>query len=864
MYAFQYYIQISNLRMLLTIENILHHAHSAFSPSRNYKSRACGVALYLLISLLTVPTFASPSPQTPRHKVVPSANLVVVEDEVGIYDIGQSIEMLEDPSGELTFDDVSNINMTHKFISDGRQVKNASLRETVFWYRWAITPKQDAGTQIEWLLKIAYFPLHYIDIYLPDENGTYYQKQSGSLRKSSRNEFDSRHFIFKLDSFLDKPYTVYVKVNQKGPVIFYAQVMTYQKFVSFTTFDSVSLGAVYGILFVMALYNLFIFFSVKESSYLFYVCYIFLTLLTIASLDGFIQQMFFHDYPVIKTECIFYFLVFTLFAAFNFVKRFLETEKNLPKANLILNGGIALCIIVLLIGLAVGNILKLLIGISLLVYTCICILVTAFISMRKGVRAARFFFPAWIILLLSASYTAVCFGGYIPTTSLSFYGVHIGAILEVLLLSVALADRINSIQHEKDLIEKRAETLLKSSNMELASSLKAKEQFLTTISHELRTPMNGIVGALDMIEATQPSPDQIEYLSILNRSSRDMLGMIESILDFTELESGDFRLNKNAFSVRQLIYELNIRYRGLSFAKGLRFLTEIDSTVPEYLKGDVIRLSQLLSHLIGNAIKFTDQGEVVLSMKVDGIVIDNSNANDKKDDNSNNKTSLCAIQFDVRDTGKGIPQEWQEEIFDSFYQVDSSNTRSFGGLGIGLAVCKNIVAEMNGTLTLESNENKGSVFKLHIEFESVKQNEIPVNEDVDSSASKPNKYSEQQIVMVVEDNPVNQAVLIAMLKKTGCGTLLASTGLEAVEILQTRPVSLVLMDCQMPVMDGFEATRNIRKLENENINVPIVAVTANAMSKDRDHCLSVGMNDYVKKPISRAVVQSILFKWLGG
>lgn len=369
-----------------------------------------------------------------------------------------------------------------------------------------------------------------------------------------------------------------------------------------------------------------------------------------------------------------------------------------------------------------------------------------------------------------------------------------------------------------------------------------KEQFMANMSHEIRTPMNSILGFSDLLGKTKLDKAQSEYLNAVKLSGSNLLNIINDILDFSKIEAGKLNIEKISFNVIEVLNSLKIMFAPKAEEKQINFSIYIDPKTPAYIFGDPTRLNQILINLINNAIKFTSHGEVKLNCEIKSIEHD-----------------IVQFVFKVQDTGIGIPADKINSVFERFNQGNTETTRKYGGNGLGLAIVKQLVEIQNGDIHLKSKEGIGSDFIVKISYpisyENKKIETNNINAQLKIISNKPLN------VLLAEDHKLNQRLAITYLSDFGLSVDLAENGIEAVEKFKSKQYDLVLMDIQMPLLDGYHAAKQIR--EASNSNVPIIAMTANIMANEREKCLSYGMNDYLSKPFKEIDLYNIINLYIG-
>jgi len=770
---------------------------------------------------------------------------VVLDEHTRMLPLGQVMHVFEDVRGDATIDEITSSALQSSFRQHHKPVLNAGYSRSVFWLRLDLEyrPQRSDGSR-SWLLELAYPPLDQLDLYLPDAQGKFQlaQRTGDSLPFASR-QIKHHNYLFELDLPPYQPQRVYLRLQSQGSIQAPLSLWAPNAYLEEQPARNYVLGIIYGVLLVMLIYNLFIFLSVRDASYLYYILYIASFGLYQVSVNGAGIEYFWPNNPWWANAATPFLIGSAALFGCQFARSFLHTAAHSPWVDRTLLLMMASGVGVMVLALTVSYALSLRLATYLALLFTVVIFVAGVLAWLRGMGVARYFIIAWSAFLLGGAINSLMVLGYLPNVFLTMYASQIGSALEVGLLSLALADRINAMKEERARILQDSGRKLEALNQQLANSNRLKDEFLATVTHELRTPMNGVIGSLELMQTVSLDAELAQYQATAASSARDMMRMVNDILVLSELQAGKLYPQRQPFSLRGLLDGLRAQHAPRAEDKGLRFIMDLDESLPDTLEGDAGKLAQSIGDLLDNAIKFTAHGEVRLRIRRAGT-----------------RPDSLPLSIEVIDTGVGFSVPQEAGLYQRFHQLDGSMTREYGGLGIGLAICRQLVDLQGGSLSHESQPGQGSCFQLHVPLTLPRP--VVVQPSLASiTHAQAVRRPEQCTVLVVEDNLINQLVIRGMLLKLGYRVRCAGNGAEALKVLQRESVDAVLLDCQMPVMDGFATCRALRTLTG-CAELPVLAITAHSHSGDRERCLAAGMNDYLAKPLKFEVLRGLLHGWV--
>lgn len=807
---------------------------------------------------------------------------VILTDSKGEYPLGLHLEILEDKEKKWTIKDVTSSEISKKFVKSYQNIPNFGITASVYWVCFGL---KNSSIRKEWLLEVGFPMLDKIELFIANNHKNkqtssgYIVKKAGDLLPFDKREVKHQNFVFHLSTPSPQEQRFYLRIETKSSMQIPLTIWTAKAFSERDHRKQIVLGLYYGIILIMFLYNLFLFFSLGDLNYFYYVMYILNVGFIQMALNGISYEYLWPAFPWWNNKSFPFFIGVLIFWVSKFSSSFLITKVHAPKMDKSFPVLMGLSVLVMVWSFLGDYSTSIKLGTGLTLIFIFTAMSAGIISWRKGYHPARFFVISWFILIIGTSLLILRAYGLVPHNFITTYSMQIGSALELALLSLALADRISIMRKEKEQAQ-----ALAIDNLHRSDQL--KDDFLANTSHELKTPLNGIIGIADsMLDGVigNITKSQGSHLSMILTSGKRLLNLVNDILDFSKLKHQDITLNKNPVDMRQVTELVMILSRPLvagrfrdEDAPSIQLKNGIDKNLPPVL-GDENRLQQIMHNLIGNAIKFTDMGMVKVSAQVisppptGGGLAHSARTGLHRGVESMSKGEADFLEITVSDTGIGIPKEKLDSIFESFEQADASISRMYGGTGLGLSITKQLIELHGGTIRVNSRVGKGSrfIFTLPLTQEQLKSTTsaqiarvkdrhtpplldlagkftsvYPINGQSRGAGHKAPK------ILAVDDDPINLQVISAQLSHQGYHVSKVLSGTEALSAVRKNHYDLILLDIMMPRMNGYDVCKKLR--ENYSANeLPIIMLTAKDQVSDLVQGLDAGANDYLAKPTSK-------------
>ncbi|SHG67398.1 Signal transduction histidine kinase [Flavobacterium fluvii] len=739
-----------------------------------------------------------------------------------------------------TISDVGKSNLDIGFVKDNyNSLKNKKLQtenddlgftQNNFWTLTEI--KNPTNRSLVYYLETARPITDLVELYLIDVvSGSISKQVSGDKIPYSQRSFDNRKTIFKLEIGPQSSLKLFLHLQSDGEVIKVpVKLYSSENFIKQISKEQLIFGIFYGILSIVSIIYFFFFFALREKIFLYYSLYVIFVGLLQFSLDGFFFQFITPYAGWFSNHAVLFIAIIAVFLSGKYSELFLNIKANSKKIYFLFNTAYGLLLLLLFCVVFIPSILLfsyVLVNVLTLLFLILIVYSIVYLYYKR--KPVDSYFSVGILFLILGFGIFILYNfGLIPVTFFTQNSSKLGTGLEVIFLSLSMANLIRNLKNEKNELNRLA--LARSEEMN-----ELKSYFLSNISHELRTPLNAILNLTDSIFNKTNNKKIKKNCDIIKDSSQSLLSSVNDILDFSKIEKGELRLEEAPFNPIKIIKSIKNNVRNNAENKGLEFQFSKSNTIPDSLIGDPSRFAQVVNNVLNNAVKFTSKGFV--KFDVDCEI--------KPD----NRVSLI---LKVSDTGIGISKDKLSSIFDSFSQNGINNKRKFGGLGLGLYIVKTLVDMQNGTIKMDSKVNEGTTCIITIEFD------VPPQQEIEVVVPEPSIYDlKGKSILVVEDNSINQMVIKMITKKwLNTTVVFANNGQEGLDALKTNKFDIILMDLQMPVMDGYEATIAIRNGEagEQNRTIPIIAVTADVMETTKERVKEIGMNHYISKPIKNEIL----------
>jgi len=810
---------------------------------------------------------------------------VVISPDHGSYSLTTHLELFEDPSGNLTITDIVSHQTEGRFTPWTDGTPGFGFTSSAVWARFAI--KNTLPHPLEYFLEIKYPLLDRLDLYIPSDTQNFTVLSAGDSFPFKHRSIQYKNNILPIRLAPDEQKTFYLRCETTSSLNLPLTLHSPASLAGEITLEQTLLGIYYGILLVMMIYNFFIYLGLKDSTYLYYVLFVLTYMLFQLSVNGMAFQYFWPNQIWWANNCTPFFIFLAYIFATQFTRYILDTPRNIPRIDTLLRVGLVLSIFGSILTLFVGYHLSIRLA-TLMSLTVVALIVAGFICMVKGYRPARYYFLAWSVSMLGVTVYALKTFGILPHTFITHWGIQIGSAWEVVLLSMGLADRFQLIKQEKEQLQTVYAKQLEKAHAELGKSFreleqfknslellveertadlsrvneslaqeasdrqkaearaeaasKAKSQFLASMSHEIRTPMNAILGMANLAVKMAETAKLQQYLSIIQDSGKALLTLINDILDFSKIEAGRLDLECANFDLRETVESLADLFGKQAADKGLELLISVSSDAPCAIRGDSLRLRQILINLVNNAIKFTEKGVVVVTVRCE-----------------NQRDNRAILHFFVRDTGSGINHDQIKQLFSAYTQADSSTSRLYGGTGLGLAISKQLVTLMGGEIHAESVPGKGSTFHFTINAElQPPEKQHPLILPISVSSAK---------VMVATDHLFLRESLLEMLTGFGCMTeSLPVTEIKDPTLFIAQNIaehSLLVLDGSM---SGFDLSRFLSArtaCSTDEPAIPVIILTQLTAERALENFKSCPGIIILSKPIKQSYLYGAVADCLG-
>ncbi len=783
---------------------------------------------------------------------------IVLQPGKESYKLGLHSDILEDKTRKLSFEEIRSLHLAGKWHASNQEVMNFSFSDSAYWIRTSI--RNDTALNKDMILELG-FPLQdYVDAYVEEEGSHFRVVKTGDRRPFHTREIDHPDFLFGVSIPAGKERMVYLRLDSYDG-LHEVVPLTLQERNTFLEKDALTNylnGVVLTVMLTMVFYNFFVFVSLRDLSYLYYVLFIISAVLWLFSYQGMSFHILWPNKPGLANIMIPVGVTSTILTNLVFTRSYLETARRSPRLDTVLKLGIVAWSFLLLYSFFGNYSTLFLIIVPLQIFQVVYLFTVGVRISLLGHRPALYYILSYFVVMIGLALVGLKVLDVLPSNLLTENSIIIGLAISMLMLAFGLADRINIIRNEKDKAQKEAlekEIVARQAQERAAENLRRtnqlKDTFLANTSHELRTPLTGIIGLADyLIDGIgREDPERIKSnLKMISSSGRRLFSLVSDILDFEKLRNQDMELNCKEIHLQSIVDVVLALEKILADRKDLVLINQISDDIPAVF-ADEARLEQIFYNLVNNAIKFTDAGEIVISAR--------------------SKDSRM-VEISIQDTGIGIPEQKQTQIFESFVQAHEEEGRNSGGTGLGLSITRRLVELHGGEIGVESTPQKGSKFYFTLPIypgEAPDTHEPLEKEESQPSAILDARYDFQefpedlispgvpdtrnQSVLLVDDEVVNLEVMRNYLESTAFTPVMAKDCLEARKLLDQHPLpECIVLDIMMPHISGLDFAREIRKTY-DLLELPILLVTARARTSDLLAGMEAGANDYLTKPFEK-------------